>query len=195
MTSALAPARIRWSDFSPDGTLQQGDVRCEVGDCLFACVAVWLNVALGATLFDAPELRRCLSASLEWPEVTPLLDTLLQELQADLELPRAPSVRQARRMVLRSTTWATHSLMVALASFCSRLLGRRTGFLVLQLTATGRLRDRIEVLPCGHADLELACVLHRVDDNHYRLVAERRGAVLFDAAEVRWLRGDWTPLE
>jgi hypothetical protein len=194
MSTALAPASIRWSHFPSDGSLRQGDVRCEVGDCFFACVAVWLNVALRRTLFGAPQLRRCLAAALTWPEVAPLLEILLQELQADLELPRTPTLRRARRLVLLTTTWATHSLMVVLANFCSRLLRCRVGFVVVELTEVGVPREPLQVLPCGQDSLDVACALHHVDGNHYRLLAESRsGAVLFDVPTLQWIRDDHLP--
>jgi len=188
----LATPLVRWAAFPLPDTIS-GEVRFDVGDCLFACVAFWLNVALQRTMFNARSLRHGVAGALAWPETRPLLESILQELQATAGLVAAPTLAEAQALVLRRDCWGCHGLLVVLTFFCSRLLERRVGFVIAELTPAGAVRQPPLQVP-DEGDFELGCVLHyqilgdgAQDNNHYRLLASRSGAVLFDVRALRWL--------
>ena len=186
----LATPLVRWAPF-PAADMMTGDVRFEVGDCLFACVSYWLNVSLGRTLFFAQRLRQCISEALTWPETAPYLETILLELQVTSDLSEALTLEAAQRLVLQRDCWGCNGLMLVLSFVCSKLLHRRVGFVIVELTLQGIVRQPIHCVPTAY---DLGCVLHydianeqSRDNSHYRIVASRRGAVLFDKANERWI--------
>ena len=193
---ALTRGDLRWQQSSVPRTLQL-DPPSAVGDCFFACVALWLNVVLGSTLFDARRLRMCLAATLAWPGAACVLERVRDDLCHYDGLQREATFADMQCLVLDSSTWADHPLMSVTALFCSRLLGCRCGFLVVKLEQTGNdgstgvlvVKPPVEE---GDPDpeLEVACVLHLLLREHYTLLADRETRhVLFDVLGRRWRAG------
>lgn len=188
---ALAVQELQWLP-SPINSTVQVNVPCTVGDCFFACVAVWLNVVFGSTLFDSYKLRMCLAAALAWPEAVCALDRVRDDLHHYNQMDLGADLAEMQRLVLKSTTWADHPIMTVMALFCSKLLGFQVGFLIVELDDTGkttRINPAKSPVEDGGDDraLELACVLHLVRRDHYMLLADAKTKeMLFDVASMRW---------
>ena len=184
---------VRWAPF-PAPDILSGDVRFEVGDCLFACVAFWLNATFGRTLFCAQRLRYCVAGALTWPDTAPVLDVILSELQVTANLSEPLTLEAAQRLVLRRDCWGCNGLLQVLTFFCSKLLRRRVGFVIVELDARGEVRLPVREVP-ETKGYDVACVLHydilnreHRDNSHYRILGSRRGSLLFDPERERWLR-------
>jgi len=101
---------LRWGK-SPVPNTVQIDVSSDVGDCFFACVSVWLNVYFGRTLFDPQRLRLSLAAAMAWPEASPVLDRVREDLSTYCDAPVNASLEEMQAIVMKSTTWADHPII------------------------------------------------------------------------------------
>jgi len=188
---SICTGQLQWSP-SPVDEIVQIDVPSDVGDCFFACVAVWLNVYLGRTLFDARHLRMCVAAALGWREAREILDRVREDLCHFCNMASDASLYDMQRVIMETSTWADHPIMSIMALFCTKLLGTSLGFIVLQFTADGRGTHALTVgPPASHSeaeqDLRIACVLFLTPHEHYLLLADEDSRdMIFDVKTQNW---------
>jgi len=194
-SSTVCRKSLCWTP-SPINSTVQVDVACLAGDCFFACLSVWLNIYFGQTLFDPFKLRMCLAAALSWTEAACATERVRDDLCNFEGLERNAPLSEVQSLVMKSSTWADHPIMSVMALFCTRLIGRRFGFLVIQVFETESRQAKTHIFYAkppveqGETDpeLELACVLHLFRNEHYLLLADSRTKrTIFDVPNEKWL--------
>jgi hypothetical protein len=167
---------VTWSPLTD--LLAEGECHGPVGDCLFACLAVWLRGATGYGRWIPPSTMRCLAVaeltSCQLEPVTLLYDLGMTEGHSPEE--SIESVDDLQRLMLdRHALWANET-------FLRLWLGAVTRRLLTRVAAIVKTADGYVVLTHDQdQSFDVAVALHHVNGDHYRLLAplEDREKLLF----------------
>lgn len=190
-------ALVQWYIVDFHLEIYRGDIPCRAGDCLFACVAWWLNNCCGKTLFT-PFLVRMLAAS-SVDVRFPFIATLCEELSSDLDRKIDPT--NIIPTLLSIDTWGNNGILILLARALSLLFSACIGFVVIQIDNFGCIHPHPLCIPdIDH--IEFACVLVHINDNHYNIAVGgdggacggRESLLVFHPRSKCW-QTSWEPIE
>lgn len=195
-SQVVSRACADWRVFDPRVPLLEGHVHSRVGDCLFACVAFWLNCAMGSTQHNASTVRLLAAAALA--EDDAYFEAVVCEIACESGC--RPEREAAQQALLRPGVWGCCAVLVLLAKAVSGLLQVPTGFVILKTRDGAYTHNHPILVPsrnthaAGQGGVEplVACVLFHVNEDHYRLAASSAPGplrVLFDPAQRAWRAG------
>lgn len=178
---------VRWRpDWRPLGecpSVSEGECNGAVGDCLFACLGAWLDVARGAgAVAPAASLMRALAVgSLRDDMCEIICDDICSE--TGLERPKTREALQ-ELMMDRDRAWGSESFLVLWLEAVERLLTCSVCAAIVSGNNTEPL-----IVSLGK-DPDIAVCLRHVNGNHYRLLgsSEDQGAVVFGMKTREWAR-------
>ena len=184
---ACTALAVRWSpDWRPLGecpSVAEGECNGAVGDCLFACLGAWLDVARGGgAVAPAASLMRALAVGSLRDD---MCEMVCDDLCSDTGLER-PRTREALQelMLDRDRAWGSESFLVLWLEAAERLLACG----VCAAIVSGSDLEPL-IVSCGK-EPEIAVCLRHVNGNHYRLLGSSKdpGAVVFRMKTRAWAR-------
>lgn len=160
---------IKWTTVDHGLGIYGGDVPCVVGDCMFACVAWWLNCCHGRTMFTPMMIRMLTAAAAHNHLYYPHIDIveIAEELSFDLGHCIAPTDIPAA--FLCQKTWGNNSTLELLANILRTIYGIKIGFVIIQTDMAGLVHPEPICIPSCVQEIAIACVLVHVNDNHYNV--------------------------
>ena len=181
MPSSLAVpwfGALKWQKV--DGScLMEADCGAD-GNCLFACMAVWMNFAEGRPRYHAGEMR-CLAAS---ALDSATAEFLCAEAQSYGEMRKTTEdLEELKQQLCHPKIWGNNTLLLLWLRAVERLHGVALEAIVL-VDSESRFA-RVADSSASSAASRYAICLHCIDERHYRLLGfycpvARRIRVIFD---------------
>ena len=170
MTLAVAPA-IHWKS-SVAKVLREGDCVAKVGDCLFACVAHWMNEALETSIFTPRAMRIIAAANVIDGDD---FDIVNADIASGEGLPLAPD-RHALCDRIVNSAWGCHSLIVALLKGISAILKVEVSAIIVK----GANEAPLVLTVSEDSDPIWGIVLRHFESSvHYKIVGDEAHSVVY----------------
>jgi hypothetical protein len=177
-----------WSPLTAE--LAEGECHGPVGDCLFACLAIWLASATGYKGWIPPSSMRCLAVSelrAGQLELTNLIYDLFEDEESAKRAEAEASLEDLEALMLdRSASWGNETFLRLWLGAVSRRFALRVGAVVKSDTGY------VVLTPDQDDSFDVAVALHYVNNDHYRLLAPLRGLAPLFFPEGRWDSGPLT---
>ena len=151
-------------DYFPGAVLIECTRR--VGDCLFACLAVWLNALTECSVHTASTMRLLAASEVSTDNYEHVLYDVATWDGAEVDAGDVTPAQLAVAIAEPGGIWGSHSTLVLVLRALCRFVGAPVGALVI----SGELSKHRLVVASEDARPRYCAVLDYVDGNHYRLV-------------------------
>lgn len=170
---------LEWEQVQGSARLFQAECG-GAGDCLFACLAAWMNLAEGRCRYTPGAMRHLAVSALDEPTA----DFVRAEAQCYREIEENVSFQELQARMCQSAFWGNHSFLFLWLRAIRRVYGISLQVIVLVDTASrfSRVLDDEATAP------RYALCLHCIGERHYKLLGTRcslsqRMQVVFDMAK------------
>ena len=156
------------------------------GDCMFACMAIWLNLAINSKSYLADDVRKLAAAQITESN----LNGILMDISLDADGPalNIETVKDLKRAIkLPSEIWGSHSTMLLSLSAFSQITKKNIGAIIV----TEHHDDSQLIQIDDNIEPDFCIILSYSGNVHYRLIGASdlpHPRVVFDMKNSEYLQ-------